>query len=74
MTTPRLSVVMRSKNSDWVIHQALAALFSQSVADFELIVLDSGSSDRTLEIVAHYPHRLIRVVPEEYVPGPVLNR
>ncbi|HEX9166409.1 MAG TPA: glycosyltransferase [Gemmatimonadales bacterium] len=74
MTTPSLSVVMRSKNSDWVIHQALAALFSQSITDFELILLDSGSSDRTLEIVGHYPHRLLRVAPEEYVPGPVLNQ
>ena len=72
--TPRVSVIMRSKNSDWVIHQALAALFSQTFTDFELIVLDSGSVDRTLEIVGHYPHRLIRIPPGDYVPGPVLNR
>ena len=65
---------MRSKNSDWVIHQALAALFSQEYTDFELIVLDSGSVDRTLEIVRQYPHRLFLVAPEDYVPGPVLNR
>ena len=71
---PRVSVVMRSKNSDWVIHQALAALFSQKFTDFELIVLDSGSVDRTLEIVGRYPHRLLQVAPEDYVPGPVLNR
>ncbi|MBC8139351.1 MAG: glycosyltransferase family 2 protein [Fibrella sp.] len=69
-----VTVIMRSKNSDWVIAQALAALFSQTFTDFELLVADSGSTDRTLEIVAEYPHRLLRIEPEEYFPGAVLNR
>lgn len=73
-TMPRVSVVMRCKNSDWVIHQSLAALYSQAFTDFELIVLDSGSIDRTLEIVARYPHRLVRIPADDYIPGPVLNR
>jgi rhamnosyltransferase len=64
---------MRSKNSDWVIGEALAALFAQDFTDFELIVLDSGSTDRTLDIVAPYPHRLVHVAPEDYFPGRVLN-
>jgi len=71
--SPRVSVIMRSKNSDWVIGQALAALYSQDYDDFELIVLDSGSTDRTLELVAHYPHRLIHIEPSDYFPGKVLN-
>ena len=33
---PSVTVVMRSKNSDWVIGQALAGLFSQNFRDFEL--------------------------------------
>jgi rhamnosyltransferase len=71
---PRVTVVMRSKNSDWVIGQALAALFSQDYDDFELLVVDSGSTDRTLELVREYPHRLIEIAPEDYFPGKVLNR
>lgn len=70
---PRVTVIMRTKNSDWVVHHALAALFSQTYRDFELVVIDSGSTDRTLEILADYPHRLIQIRPEEYFPGPVLN-
>ena len=72
--SPRVSVVMRAKNSDWVIGQALAALYSQTFKDFELVVFDSGSTDRTLELLSHYPHRLFQIAPEEYYPGPVLNR
>ncbi len=53
---------------------ALAALFSQDFRDFELLVIDSGSEDRTLDIVAAWPHRLIRIAARDYVPGRVLNR
>jgi rhamnosyltransferase len=64
---------MRTKNSDWVVAQALAGLFSQSYTDFELIVVDSGSTDRTLDIVNEYPRRLIEIEAKSYFPGRVLN-
>ena len=55
----RVDVVMRTKNSDWVVDRALAALYSQRHRDFDLLVVDSGSTDRTLEIVRRHPHRLV---------------
>lgn len=73
MTKPRVSVIMRCKNSDWVIAQALAGLFSQTFRDFELVVVDSGSTDRTLEIVRQYPCNLIEIEAKAYYPGKVLN-
>ncbi|MDX8412420.1 MAG: glycosyltransferase family A protein [Mariprofundaceae bacterium] len=71
--SPRVSIIMRSKNSDWVIGQALAGLFSQSFTDFELLVVDSGSTDNTLDIVSNYPCRLIEIEATDYYPGQVLN-
>lgn len=71
--TPRVSIIMRAKNSDWVIGEALAGLFAQTYTNFELIVVDSGSTDKTLEFVARWPHRLIQIKPEDYIPGTVLN-
>lgn len=70
---PKVSVVMRSKNSDWVIAQALAALYSQTFQDFELLMVDSGSTDRTLEIINQFPCRLIQIASKAYYPGSVLN-
>ena len=69
----RVTIIMRCKNSDWVIAEALSALFSQHFKDFELLVVDSGSTDRTLEFVSAYPCRLIEIAPEHYYPGKVLN-
>lgn len=70
---PKVSVIMRCKNSDWVIAEALAGLHSQTFTDFELIVVDSGSTDKTLEIVNKYPCRLIEIEATQYYPGAVLN-
>lgn len=68
-----VSVIMRSKNADWVIGQTLAALFAQTFRDFDLLVVDSGSTDDTLTIVRGYPCRLVTIPPEDYFPGKVLN-
>ncbi len=73
MKPPKVSVIMRTKNSDWVVAQALAGLFSQTFTDFELIVVDSGSTDKTLDIVRQHPCRIIEIAPTAYYPGDVLN-
>lgn len=73
MKTVETTVIMRTKNSSDIIAQTLKALFSQNYKNFELLVVDSGSSDDTLEIVSTYAHRLIKVKPEDYHPGKVLN-
>ncbi|MBK9262186.1 MAG: glycosyltransferase [Polyangiaceae bacterium] len=70
----KLSVIMRTKNADWVVEQALRALHSQTVRHFELVVIDSGSTDRTLDIVNQFTPRLLRIPPSAYIPGAVLNR
>ena len=73
MKTVETTVIIRSKNSSSIIAQTLKALFSQSYKDFELLVVDSGSTDDTLKIVSNYEHKLIKIKPEDYHPGYVLN-
>ncbi|WP_309888477.1 glycosyltransferase family A protein [Archangium sp.] len=69
----RITVIMRSKNSAWVIGQALSGLFSQHRRDFELLLVDSGSTDATLDIARRFPCRIIQIPAREYFPGAVLN-
>lgn len=52
-TPPRISVIMPTWNRELVVGQALASAFGQSFPPTEVILVDDGSEDRTLEIVRH---------------------
>ncbi|MFC1735277.1 glycosyltransferase [Candidatus Hydrogenedentota bacterium] len=71
---PGVSVIMRTKNADWVVEETLKGLFSQKYNNFELLVVDSGSTDNTLDIVKKYPARIMEIEPKAYFPGTVLNQ
>jgi len=70
----KVTVIVRTFNVDWVIDQTLSALMKQKGVEIELMIVDSGSTDLTLDIVAFYPHRFIEIKPGTYFPGKVLNR
>jgi rhamnosyltransferase len=70
---PKASVVVRTKNCENIIGQTLTALFSQDYDHFELIVVDSGSTDTTLDVVQRFPCTLIHMDPDEYLSGRSLN-
>lgn len=70
----KVTVIVRTFNVEWVIDQALAALMNQKDVDLELLIVDSGSTDATLEMAGNYPHRFIKIEPGTYFPGKVLNR
>ncbi|HEY2015124.1 MAG TPA: glycosyltransferase, partial [Bryobacteraceae bacterium] len=57
---PRISVVVCTYNGSRTIRDTLAGLGRLDYADFEVIVVDDGSTDDTAEIVAKYPVLLIR--------------
>jgi len=68
------SVVIRAKNEARYIGETLAALFKQTSAQpYEVIVVDSGSTDGTIGIVREYPVRLIEIPPESFTYGRALN-
>lgn len=73
---PRVAVIMRSKNEMPYVRPALEMLCKQTFRDFELFVVDSGSTDGSIEVFREYidEEHLIQIAPEDYVPGLVLNR
>lgn len=51
VNVPAVSVIMPAYNCERYIEKAVRSVLTQSFKDFELIVLDDGSSDNTKEIV-----------------------
>jgi len=68
------SIVIRAKNEAKDIGDTLDSIFQQVlVPQFEVIVVDSGSTDRTLEIARQYPTRIIEIPAESFTYGRALN-
>jgi len=51
---PSISVVMPVYNANSYLHEALESVLQQSFTDFEIIVVDDGSTDTSVEIVKSY--------------------
>ena len=51
MTAPTFTVVMPSYNAAETIGEAVGSVLSQTRGDFELLVIDDGSSDETVAVV-----------------------
>lgn len=65
MTAPRVSVICASYNHERYVEAAIRSVLAQSFADFELIVVDDGSSDGTAARVASIadPRLSLHVLP-----------
>ena len=62
-----VSVLIPAKDEALNIRNCLDAVFSQATdVEFEVILVDSGSTDGTPDIVSGYPVRLYRIAPEEF--------
>lgn len=69
------SILIRSKNEETYIGDVLAMIFEQCVGTtFEVVVLDSGSQDRTLEIVRKFNVKIHEMPPEDFTFGYSLNK
>ena len=61
------SILLLTKNEARNIGACLEAIYAQKNAlEFEVVVVDSGSTDETMEIATRYPVRLEKVRPEEF--------
>lgn len=59
---PRVSVLLTSYNHERYIRECVDSALSQTFADLEVIVIDDGSQDRSVEILRSYGDRIRLVV------------
>jgi glycosyltransferase involved in cell wall biosynthesis len=60
-TVPRLSIGLPVYNGEGLLPESIDALLGQSFTDFELIISDNASTDRTAEICRRYAEQDSRV-------------
>lgn len=60
--TPAISIVLPVYNRETVIAEAVRSVLSQQFEDFELIVVDDGSTDRSAEVIGEFDDPRLRVI------------
>src|ERR1041385_5784575 len=74
MSEPLVSIIMRSYNEAWALCETLPALRAQTHKNWELIVIDSGSTDGSVDLIRRAePHHFLQIAPHEYNPARVMN-
>lgn len=60
--SPRVTVAIATFNRAELVVQAITSILAQAFGDFELLVVDDGSTDRTAEALCGFKDKRLRVV------------
>ncbi len=74
MSSLKSSIIIRCYNESEHIGKLLHGIFKQTLDSFEVILVDSGSTDGTLDIAQQYPiEEVVHIPPEKFSFGRALN-
>lgn len=75
MYDPFVSIIVRTKNEDFWIGKCLNEIFNQKYKNFEVILVDNNSKDKTISIVKkNFPKvKIINYKSKIFLPGKALN-
>lgn len=62
MSQPAISIILPAYNAEKYIAQTISSLLSQTFTNFELLVVDDGSSDTTVNIVKQFTDNRIVLI------------
>ncbi len=71
--TPLVSIIIPTFNRSKIVRRAVDSVFAQTFQDFEILVIDDGSSDDTRSALAGYPDRLRYVFQKNQGPAAARN-
>jgi len=65
ISNPIITVLMPAYNAGNYIHEAIASVLAQSFNDFELLIVNDGSTDQTMQVIASFKDERIVVINQE---------
>ncbi len=63
---PETSIIIRTKNEERWVGVVLQKLMDQTYRDFEIVIVDSGSTDSTLKIAKQFPVKILEIPSENF--------
>lgn len=63
---PEITVLMPVRNGEKYIKNAIDSVLKQTFTDFEFIIIDNGSTDRTVEVIKEYKDERMRLERRKY--------
>lgn len=70
---PFFSIIIPTYNREGLVRQTLESVFAQTFTDFEVIIVDDGSADKTLDVVRSFGDRVKIFTQKNKGPGPARN-
>lgn len=65
MAKPKVSVIIPVYNVEDYISRALTSILDQSYSDFEVLIVDDGSTDSSIDICSFFDDKRIRIVTQK---------
>ena len=62
---PKISVVIPLYNKGFIISETLESLLAQTFTDFEIVIVNDGSTDNSFEIVSQFTDSRINLFQQE---------
>jgi glycosyltransferase involved in cell wall biosynthesis len=59
--SPAFTVVVPARDAEWSIEETISSILMQSLQDFEIVVVDDGSTDRTAEVARAIGGERVRI-------------
>ena len=66
-----VSIIIRTKNEEKWIASCLRSVFKQTYRNFEVIIVDNESTDKTLEKAKKFDVKIISI--KNFIPGKAIN-
>ena len=66
MKTPLISIIITVLNGEETLEQSLNSIRNQNFNDYELVIVDGGSEDRTIQIInaSDIVNKIVRIIPK----------